>query len=237
MRKCFLIWSVVTAGLSTFSFTSDVITDTYIGYAYQEGTENLLYTEHFTDTFIKGIHVTTQTTYYTPDNKLIVSRTLNFNCSLTAPDFETKDLRTGYIEGATVVGKTVKLFVRKNKNSVTTEKLIYVPEPIVIDGGFNQYIKSQWNALQRGKAVIFNFVVPCRLDYFALRARKISSDLTTTTIRVEPENIMVRWLVIPITIQYDLSTKRILSYEGKSNISDEKGVNFMARLVYPEKGP
>lgn len=233
MRRIVIIF--LFAGLS--AFTSAVETETYTGYAYKEGFKKPVYTEKFTDKTIDGKPAETSTKYYDANNKLIASRTLNFSKSKFAPDFKTEDFRTGYTEGAEAKGKKIRLFVKENKDSKMREKTISIPEPAVIDGGFNQYIKAHWTELEKGKALVFNFGVASRLDYYKMRAVKISATDKSMKVKIEPERKILRLLASAIIVDYDLKTKRITSYEGISNISDEHGDNFNIKLVYPDKGP
>lgn len=223
--------------LLCFAFTSAVETVSYTGYAYKEGVKKPVYTERFTDKTVDGKPSETITKYYDADNKLIAQRTLNFSKSKFAPDFKTEDLRTGYTEGAEAKGKKVKLFVREDKDSKLKEKTISIPEPAVIDGGFNQYIKTNWSELEKGKTLVFNFAVASRLDYYKMRAVRVSATEKSMKVKIEPERKILRLLASPIVVNYDKSTKRILSYEGISNISDENGDNLTIKLVYPDKGP
>lgn len=219
------------------AFTSAIETDSYTGYAYKEGVKKPVYTEKFTDKTTDGKPTETITNYYDANNTLIAQRTLKFNKSSFAPDFKTEDFRTGYQEGAEMKGKKFRLFVKESKDDKPKEKIISIPSPAVIDGGFNQYIKANWSELEKGKALVFNFAVASRLDYYKMRTVRISSTDKTMKVKIEPERKILRMLASPIVVNYDKSTKRILSYEGISNISDEHGDNFTIKLVYPEKGP
>lgn len=223
--------------LMSWRTADEEVTDRYIGYAYSEGTSNLLYTEEFTDRFIYGKHVETLTDYFDPSHKKIAQRLLDFRKSKFAPDFSTEDLRSGYIEGAETKGDRLRMFNRKNKTSQVQEKTLSIPQPVVVDGGFNQFIKANWAAFEKGETVTFHFAVPARLDYFTLRAVMVESNETEMKIRVEPDKALLRWIAEPIVVQYSKDTRRIMSYQGQSNISDEKGNNFMMKLVYPRKGP
>jgi hypothetical protein len=237
MKLSILLFSVLTLSLTAWRFTGETITDSYTGYAYGEGTEELLYTEEFTDSFTDGKHVETLTTYFDPQHRKIAQRILNFRTSKFAPDFTTEDVRSGYMEGAELKSTKVRLFRRSDKNSKIEEKILSIPEPLVVDGGFNQFIKANWEKLQNGETITFQFAVPARLDYFTLRAVKVESNNKEMKIRVEPDKTLIRWIATPIVVSYDTQTKRIRSYEGKSNISDANGKNFDMRLVYPKKGP
>jgi hypothetical protein len=227
----------IAAALVAFSFAPGSDTDSYKGYAYEKGQKDPIYTEAFTDKFVDGKHTETVTLYYNSDKKLIAKRTLDFSDSPYAPDFQTEDLRTGFMEGAEVKGKKVRLFVRKGRDAKLEEKTLDVPQPVVIDGGFNQYIKSNWDAVDKGETLVFYFTVPNRLDYFKLRATKVSSTDTEMTIKIAPDRTVVRWIASEIIVKYNKETKRIVSYQGKSNIQDESGSNPDVKLLYPKKGP
>ena len=112
-----------------------------------------------------------------------------------------------------------------------------MPQPLVVDGGFNQFIKANWGHIVDGRSLVFYFTVPCKLDYYKLRVLKTSSSDKRMVVTIEPDQTVLRWIATPIIVTYDVQTKRIVSYEGKSNITDEHGENFIIKLVYPEKGP
>jgi hypothetical protein len=215
----------------------EISTDNYTGFAYKENSDKLLYTEEFTDRFVDGEHTETLTDYFDPNHIKIAKRVLDFRKSKFAPDFQTEDLRSGYMEGSEMVGDKVRLFNRKNKSAKVDEKIMLIPQPIVVDGGFNQFIKANWSALEKGEVITFHFAIPARLDYFTLRAEMVESTEKEMKVRVEPDKALIRLLASPIDVWYSKDTRRILSYEGQSNISDENGNNFVMRLVYPKKGP
>jgi hypothetical protein len=215
---------IVAALLVMCSFTESIIIDSYHGVAYEKGDS-------------KPIHVETTTNYYNPDHKLIATRSLDFSKSSFTPNFKTEDLRTGYLEGAEANGSAVKLFFRRDKKSAIQERTIQVPQPAVIDGGFNQFIKSNWKSLEGGESVVFYFTVSSKLDYYKMRAVKVNAIGNSMKIKIEPDQQVFRWIATPIIITYELTTKRILSYEGKSNIANEDGMNITVKLIYPEKGP
>lgn len=229
--------AIILFSVIMFSFTGALKTESYVGYAYKEGATIPVYTEKFTDKIVGGRPIETVTKYYAANHKLIAQRTLNFSKSAFSPDFKTQDLRTGHIEGAETKGKKVRLFVKENHESTLNETTIRIPEPVVIDGGFNQYIKANWNELEKGKVLAFNFAIASRLDYYKMRAVKISTTEKTMKVKIEPDRKILRLLASPIVVIYNIDTKRILSYEGISSISDEHGDNFMIKLVYPDKGP
>ncbi|MBT4499469.1 MAG: hypothetical protein HOC74_17195 [Gemmatimonadetes bacterium] len=53
-------------------------------------------------------------------------------------------------------------------------------------------------------------------------------------LHLEVDNLLVRLLVDPIALLYDIQTGRILKYEGVTNVADGSGKNFVARILFPE---
>lgn len=236
-KKAMRIFIIVVLSLFALSFTGGTQKETYTGYAYQEGTDKLIYTEEFTDMLVDGELKETTTRYFNPENKLIARRKLNFTVSKFAPDFLTEDMRSGCIEGATTSEGMLTLFFKKDTKSLLKKKVIKVPPNLVIDGGFNQFIKANWDGLQKDNDMTFHFAVSARLDVYLLRVNVVSVAKNVMIVKIVPDNMVLQLFASPIIVRYDINTKRILSYEGKSNIADEKGINFMTKLIYPEKGP
>ncbi|SIT22326.1 hypothetical protein SAMN05421788_105278 [Filimonas lacunae] len=239
MTQLRMLWiSILANAIPAFvSAQVNTKTDAYTGYAYKPGTQSLVYKEQNTEKYINNKHTETQTSYYSQSNQLIATRTLDFSNSLYTPSFKTEDLRTGYMEGVAVTGYQARMFVRKDKTASIKEKVITLNAPMVIDGGFNQFIKDHWSQLMQNQAVVFNFVVPARLNYYNLRACKIAATSTEVKIRIEPNSALLRWIAPPIIVNYNILTRRITNYEGKSNITDDEGSNSVVTLVYPDKGP
>ncbi len=236
MKRPAAFWLILLAGLLATSFVT-TRTDTYTGYAYQAGTQTLVYTEQFTDTYVNGKLVATLTRYYDVNQRLIATRTLDFSKSYFAPDFEIKDFRTGYEEGASVNAGHVSIYVKKDLNALRETQTLTVPGDVVIDGGFNQYIRANWDDLLRGEEVSFNFTIPSAFDFYKIRAVKVAESKNEISIAINLSNPVLRLLAKPILVRYDQTTKRIISYEGKSNVANDTGKNFMIKLVYPKGGP
>lgn len=233
------LFMVLLLGVAALALSEDVNSDKYSGYAYDLQTNELIYTEVHTENYVNGNHVQTTTDFFGTDNhEKIATRTLDFSRSKISPDFETKDLRTGYLEGAEQLNPNrFRLYTKAKAGARVQEKTLHIPSPVVVDGGFNQFIKQNWNAIIKGEEVVFHFAVPSRLDYYTFRAIKTQGSADEVTIQIAPDSRIISWLVDPIVIDYSRDTKRITEYLGRSNISDGHGENYIAKLIYPKKGP
>jgi len=114
-------------------------------------------------------------------------------------------------------------------------------DPTVVDAGFNNFIQTFWDSLQTGTKLSVNFAVPSKLDTYGFRVYR---DGATTVngrpavrVKCDIDNFIIRLFLDPITLTYDEEAKRLVSYEGISNISNEKGENYFVRITYHPYGP
>jgi hypothetical protein len=223
------------------------------GQAYEPGSAAVLYTEKHENITRGGVSLG-RTEYRDPAGTLIAERTLDFSRHVFKPNYRLVDLRDGYEEGAEVVGagdgKTarVRVFVRDKREEPLRERTITVPEPAVIDGGFNAFVKANWSELSAGRPVAFNFVAPARRDWFSFEAVPAgyegapeapegADEKTTRTFVIRPEKAALRLLVPPILVTYDRETHRVKEYRGISNVNNSRGKSFQIRIEYPAGGP
>lgn len=214
----------------------------YSGLALELSSNEPVYKEEHEEYLENGKHTLTYTYYKDPNGKLIATRKMDFTKNLAKPDYKLEDFRNGYIEGASVLNeKEIKVFSRKNRNEQLSETLLSVPEPCVIDGGFNHFVKSHWEEMMKGKVFSFNFVAPIKKDFYKFRIRKIREEIQNgkpaVEIYLEIDNFLLRAFVDPIKIEYDVQSRRIIAYRGISNINNSEGKSYVVKLEYPNYGP
>lgn len=212
---------------------------TFRGLAVQRESGKALYTEHHQEESSGGQVDILRTAFVNAKGDTIAERTLDFKVSSTKPAYVFKDRRSGWEEGATEEGESFRVFCKKGKGKSRREKVLDVPGPAVIDGGFNNFLRQNMADLDAGKRLQFNFVVPSRLDWYRFVARedKEASKGGLKVLVAEPENALLRLVAPHIQVTYDPKTGLMSGYEGISNVSDDRGGNQYIRLTYPEGGP
>ncbi|BAX80878.1 hypothetical protein [Labilibaculum antarcticum] len=227
--------------LSFYGFRSGTENRVYEGIAMDKNSLEFIYKEVHQEIFIKGKHLETRTSFVGENGSEFAYRELDFRNSFQKPNYLLMDERSGLLEEVIHVGANqFEIRYRKNSNSKLKEKSLYVPEPAVVDGGFNYYIKSNWNKIIAEEKLVFNFLSVAFQDYFTFRIYKVdeqTSDPNIVLLRMECQSLLLRVLMNPIYVHYDLKTKRISKYEGISNIRDHEGHSYKALLNYPELGP
>ncbi|MBA4145197.1 MAG: hypothetical protein C0523_05500 [Cytophaga sp.] len=238
MKKINIILAFIVFGLFAFSAKHSL---RYSGTASDLQSGEFYYTEEHEE-WQSGEHTTeTRIQFKDDQNKVIVSKRIDYSRNTFSPDFLQKDNRDGYMEGSSTVGEWTTLQFRKNSGKELQTKKIKIPSPAVVDGGFTHFVKAHWEEIMNGERITFYFAVPSQLDYYAFRVFK-TNELTSTgkntvTLRMEPDAFILRKLLPPILLQYNAGSKRLMQYEGISTINDPKGKSYRVRIVYPVTGP
>lgn len=208
-----------------------------LGQAYDRQTGKLLYTEHHDMTLADSFPVAHQVEYRHPDGSTLATKTLDYSKSAFAPDFQLNDLRDGYIEGGRMTQKGYQLVYRKNGDASPEKRTVTLPEDLglIADAGFDAYVKAHLASLQDGKPRQFRLAVAGQLDAYSFEARLIETfelfGRPAARIRILPASLL-RLLVAPIDIVYDLETTALLRYEGLSNIRDKDGNRYDTRIDF-----
>lgn len=213
----------------------------YESLAVDQSTGKPLYQEAHVERSLEGRPAFLHTRFLRTGGEAFAERTLDFTATPFTPTYRFEDFRTGWEEGAAVEAGGIRVYCRKGRGKPRREKVLQVPGPAVIDGGFNAFLKHHREALARGERLEFQFVVPSRLDWYrfvAFRRGGGTEESGKQMIFVaEPESRVLRLLAPRIQVTYDPSTGRMIEYQGISNVAAEGGDNQYIRLTYTGGGP
>ena len=107
--------------------------------------------------------------------------------------------------------------------------------PLVIDAGFDAFVRQNWDALVSGETREFLFPFAGRSSLIELRMRPAQCSYDTETdqcFRLELSNWFFRMLADPIELGYDASERRLTRYRGLSNIGDGEGNGLVVDIRY-----
>jgi len=216
-------------------------TITYRGDAFSIESGKLLYTEHH-QLFMSGSKpVRRITEYQDAELKTFAVKENRYEQNPATPDFHLNDTRSGYTESVSKIGNTWNVSYSEldsnGQNQSDEGKLTRPDYTAVIDAGFDEFVRESWEKLINEKTVTFSFAVPSRLEWIDFRL--IPLNITDQVVRVEMrlKSRLLSWLLAPVELTYDRSTKQLLTYRGLTNIRDQKGQGIEAeiRYTYPDK--
>jgi hypothetical protein len=211
---------------------------TFNGYARSLDTGQLLYVESHAVSSI-GTPAETRVVLYRcgPGAAPFARKDLSYGGQRIAPAFTFIDARSGYAEGLRREAGRLEVFERAGPTAQTRTEYLPAANALVADAGFDEFVRAQWDALERGEAVGIPFLVPSRLDSVKFRVRKVSE----TQIEGEAANVFrlsvagpLSWFVSDIDISYRKSDRRLLRYRGITNIRDTAGELIAAQIDFPE---
>ena len=194
-----------------------------IGYVRDANTQRYLYTEVHEQTLAAdGAMQTGVTTYYDPQGREIGRKTLDFRANRTVPIYRMDLPSMSYSEGISSNSPQVAMF-KRDHDQEERKTLPFDEGLVVADEGFNQLLLDQLNEIRKGETIRFGLFAAGRTTRFSFRAKKIDErvvdGIAVMRVLVEPDS-MLRILVSPLTLSYDIKTRRLMRYEGMSNILD-----------------
>lgn len=206
----------------------------YIGTATAPDNSAPVYTESYSEQYdANGSLLQIQVRYRDAQGNSIADKQLDYQRHPHAPAFAFVNHKTGYRETVTWLDDgRIQLTHADSPHATAREKILSVPEPVVADAGFNQFVRNHLRRLEQGEKISFNFLNPARLDWFHFTAHGKPLDAQTLQVTIAPASVVLRWLVEPIRLVYARESGYLLRYEGLTNISLDGGNTLVARIEF-----
>ena len=171
---------------------------------------------------------------YLADDELIATKENQYYQNAAAPSFHLQDLRSNYREQAHYNNDgSLELSVQEGAAAkIQSKRINDLPEDLIVDAGFDDFVRRHWSELETGKSVSFSFASAARLDLidFRLQQKNINKDNLVLSMRLNSR--LIAWLLDPIELTYNRQTKRLMHYRGLSNIQDGEGNTYSTDIRY-----
>ncbi|MBK8398567.1 MAG: hypothetical protein IPL26_25395 [Leptospiraceae bacterium] len=211
-------------------------TKKFNGEAFDLKSGKRLYYDHHEEFYENGKHLYSQIEYKDVNGKVFAKKKIVFQKNPVRADFKLEDFRDGYIEGASVIGNSIKFIYRKNNQEEIKEGTISIPNNAVIDGGFDYFVRENWDTILAGNKKVLNLCAPSQMDCFGFVIVKTKEGKYKNTdavfMKVQINNVVVAAFLNPILLVYEKDTKKLLQYDGISNINNEDGKSHVVRITY-----
>jgi len=192
-----------------------------VGKAHDSKTGELLYIEEH------GPRIGARQTiiYREKNGESFAEKNLDFSVSERAPSLiQLNNLVGEKIVVEVSADKGIKASYRENREAKTKTKSLSSETLPIVDAGFDNVLRDQWQQLIGGERLEFDYFVPSRLSTVALRAEAVSCEVQDSIcFKVSPANWLVRALIKPLNLTYDASCQRLVRFVGTSNIADAEG--------------
>lgn len=151
--------------------------------------------------------------YRDAGGQLFARKRIDYSDSRNAPRLVFQDLR---------LGQTTRVGEQRD-------------DALVVDAGFDNYVRQHWDDLAGGAVIRFPFLVAGREEPLQMRAQRQQDEACPPQrlcLDVSLDNWLISMLADPIRLQYDLATRRLLQFSGLSNIRDSGGDSLSVRIDY-----
>ena len=174
--------------------------------------------------------------YRCPDGTAFGRKRIDYRESALAPAFLLEDRRSGYREGLRR-DATPALFFRPGANSAERSAPLDSAR-LVADAGFDEFIRLQWSRLLAGQTLPIEFAVPSRLRSMAFSVSRAGETMLAGekawVFRLKLDGLL-GWLVPAIEVSYGQQSRRLLRFEGLSNLRDDAGEHpLVARIDFAD---
>lgn len=174
--------------------------------------------------------------YRCPDGRAFARKRVQYAGSGRAPLFELVDERAGYREGTRATNGGIEAFVQTPREREERRATLDAGAALVVDAGFDEFVRSQWEALQQGETVRLDFLVPSRLDTYGFTLKRVGrvgeGEAAASVFRLSLGGL-VGLFAPDIEVRYRDADRRLMRFEGVTNIRTEGEDNLVARIDFP----
>ncbi|SOB75278.1 hypothetical protein SAMN04488490_0843 [Marinobacter sp. LV10R510-11A] len=142
------------------------------------------------------------------------------------PDFQ-ESLEISYADSGSVN------VVWQQPGGDTKRSSVAVSENLVVDAGFDNLVRRNWEKVVSGESVKFRFLAPTRgTDYaFILEPTQSQAVRADHVVQIRPDSMLLKFLVDPIILGYN-NKGALTAYSGLTNVRENTDQNYTATIRY-----
>lgn len=174
--------------------------------------------------------------YRKPDSDAaFATKTLDYPSGLLLPEMIFRQPDFSEVMKVTLDSDQVSIkWTTPSGNNKTFE--LAIPDRLVIDAGFDHFIRAHWERLTGGNSARFRFLGPTRGEHYGFVAEPANTgDFEARhEFRIRPDGLVTRFLVDPIYLGYD-DEGFLTDFSGLTNIRKNRDRNFTAHIRYNQQ--
>ena len=127
------------------------------------------------------------------------------------------------------------VFYRSRSGDAEKSAVLPRVSGLVIDSGFDEFIRSNWGALMGGGALPMPFLVPSRLKDLSFQVQHVRGEMqagvAAEVFRLKLSGI-ASWVAPHIDVSYSVDQHLLMRYQGPSDLRDASGANLHADIIF-----
>jgi len=206
-----------------------------IGQAYDLESDEFLYREVYCTNAKPG---EVEVIYRNEADDMIARKLLDYRSGAISPSFVQQNFYSDEVIEVALREGEVTMAILDATSSETKKSVREAAGgkiPVVIDAGFDEYVRRNWDELMDGEKLRFRFPFADHARLIKLRIKRSACSYETDShqcFRLELSNWLLRMVIAPIELGYDPEKRRLLRYRGLSNIGDGKGNGSIVDIRY-----
>ena len=231
IKSCGILFLLLTVFQWTALYSK---TRRYTAKGYNQETGKYLFKAKYREYWKKGKHITTKIEYIkNKEKKRFSIKRINFVKSLTVPDITYRELETGYFYTVKKQNsKKVTLAFLKDTQSKQLTNTVTVYKDSIADEGSHYFIMKNWSKLLKGDIVNFKFISSPKQNYYSFIVQKEKETKRSVTFVLRASALIIKLIAKPIRVTYDKRSKRIISYQGLTNLHENSKIIYADIFYY-----
>ncbi len=211
---------------------------TRVGYAYDNQSNELVYTENHFEEYNDGLILKSQVIYKDPSDKVIARKIVDFSNNPFMPEFALTNIETGHKEATRFIQSEYEVVFSKMRTEPEEIARLNMPEEGISDAGFDNFIIKHWADLIAGEKYKREFLIPSMMNFinFRIYQDKIIDEngQLLRVINIEPDSFFIRAFAGTTRLYYDNEKPKLRKFDGVSNMRDNNGDNYNVMIRYEE---
>jgi len=182
--------------------------------------------------------IRSETIYKKPDGLVIGKLTNDYSKSVNVPEYLMEDMVTKNKHGIRHQDKKILMFNQDDGKREETKEIaedVSEGELLVAGQGLHYYLVLKMDeVIQKGKLTL-KFMIPGQLDVYEFKLKVFKVMDNKVEFEVMINNWFLKLFAPKLKMIYELKSRRLLSYEGLSNLKGADGKLMKVEIKYDYK--
>lgn len=212
--------SVLSLLFTACAGAAGAVEEVYTGEARDEAGA-VVYIEKPRVSFADARAIRSVTEYRAPDGALIATMRSDYSRSLALPTYVFEDLQQNHREGLRWQEGEYVIFHQAGGAPEKTSRL-GSETGVFSCQGWHYYLINNLDLLEQDD-VILNLVLPSRLRPFPFVVKQLASDESRLSAELSLQHWLFRYFAPKLRLEYDKKNRRLVEFQGVSNILTTTG--------------
>lgn len=205
------------------------------GRSLDADTGKLLYSEKHITNFKDGRIISLHTEYFNLKKEKFAELKSDFSVHPYLPEYKFTDSRFGREDGTKNLkdGKKVEVFARPKKGDELKTTTMKVTPMLITGQGLHAYMNANLDKLiKKESSTDIDFLIPMNQKDYKFEINKLEVKDGMAVFKVKIRSWFLSMFAPSLQVTYEVKTKRLMIFEGPSNIVSDENKSQNVKIVY-----